>query len=202
MTDDNRRLYPKIPSAPTDESHIYRLSKISEIETFFRKEIEERNNLAKKVKIYVKALKISDILFITIDTGVCSALSLTGIGIIPSIAIATLVPVAQVPFGIALAKLQARVKKHQQVKLLAESKLDSVNDKISKAINNVFISDIEFSDILNEKTRYLQKKEEIRTKTKQDINKITAEARQKLIEQGRQKEREEIAKNLTKPKSA
>ena len=40
------KLYPSLPSAPQpDESHIYRLKKIEEIEAFLQNEILERERL-------------------------------------------------------------------------------------------------------------------------------------------------------------
>ena len=47
------KLYPPLPSAPQpDESHIYRLKKIEEIEAFLLNEILERERLYKKFKRY------------------------------------------------------------------------------------------------------------------------------------------------------
>ena len=61
------KLYPLLPSAPEhdDESHIYRLKKIEEIEAFLRNEILERERLYKKFKRYSTSVRIVDHTLIT-----------------------------------------------------------------------------------------------------------------------------------------
>lgn len=44
-------------------------------------------------------------------------------------------------------------KKHEAIRLLAETKLNSVVDLISKAVENGVISDYEFSLIMQEKQK-------------------------------------------------
>ena len=100
--------------------------------------------------------------------------------------------------GLLLSKLQNKTQKHHQIKLLAETKLDSIKTKISKALKDNYIDDTEFTNILKEKNRYMELKEEIRRKSKKNDTKMIEEERKKLIDLGRQQEREEIAKNLTK----
>ena len=52
MYDKQERIYPNLrePSAPPDESQIYRLNTIKEIEEFLNKEIVERLRLQKKFR--------------------------------------------------------------------------------------------------------------------------------------------------------
>ena len=52
-----KELYPKLPTAPPieDQGQGYRLQKISEIQAFLEKEVEERDKLSKK---YFRAAKI------------------------------------------------------------------------------------------------------------------------------------------------
>jgi len=67
---------------------------------------------------------------------------------------------------------------------------------VSKAINDVFISDQEFTDIQAEKTRYIELREQIRLNARKNIAKISEQEKQKYIEQGKKEEREKLAKNL------
>ena len=59
-------------------------------------------------------------------------------------------------------RLQAKASKHNQVLVLAESKLNSAADRISTALTDDKISDEEFRLILSEIDKYHQMKEEIR----------------------------------------
>ena len=50
---ETSKLYPTLePSAPEDQTQIYRMKKIEELEKFLRDEIEKREQLAKKFKRY------------------------------------------------------------------------------------------------------------------------------------------------------
>jgi hypothetical protein len=178
------------------ESQIFRLQTISEIRDFLELEIKERKKLADKPKFYANFLKIGDLIFIVIDAGACAALSLTGIGVVPSLALAGVLPVVQIPVSLMLKKLEAKVKKHNDIGLLASAKLDTVNEKVSKALIDGCVSDTEFSNILNEKRLYIQRKKELQQNTKKLVIKLTDQERSKLIEKGRQEERDNLSKNL------
>ena len=56
-------------------------------------------------------------------------------------------------------KLQAKEKKHDQIRVLAESKINSVADRISFALNDDEISEEEFRLIMSEVDKYNQMKE-------------------------------------------
>ena len=80
------KLYPSLASAPQhdDESHIYRLKKIEEIEAFLQNEILERERLYKKFKRYSTSVRIVDHTLITatvITGGGGLAALCTGVGI-------------------------------------------------------------------------------------------------------------------------
>ena len=77
--------------------------------------------------------------------------------------------------------LSAKTKKHLQVKMLAESKLNTINDHISKALKDGFISDDEFTLILSELDKFYKMRDEIRSKT---TTKIAAETKESLILEG------------------
>ena len=66
-------------------------------------------------------------------------------------------------------RLQAKATKHNQIRILAESKLNSVADRISAAQTDHKISDEEFLLILSEIDKYNQMKEDIRGRQKQDV---------------------------------
>lgn len=164
-------------------AHSYRLQKISEIQKQIEQERDKRSSLAEKFNRSVRIIRaIDDVLIIaTMGTGVA------GIGLLSTIIAA---PIA---IGIEAAALAAGVmsilgrqvtrilslkaQKHHNIKMLAEVKLNTINDLISKALKDEHISEEEFSLILGELEKFNKMKEEIRVK---DIDE-----EQTLINQGR-----------------
>ena len=58
------------------------------------------------------------------------------------------------------------MEKHEKIKTLAEVKLNTISDYVSKALEDDYISDEEYSLILNELVKFNEMKEEIRSKIK------------------------------------
>ena len=73
--------------------------------------------------------------------------------------------------GFVSRSLIPRVEKHERIKLLADKKLNLISDLFSKALNDEMISDEEYSLILSELNKFVQKKEQIRKKVKAQIDK-------------------------------
>ena len=92
-------------------------------------------------------------------------------------------------------------KKHNKIVILARSKLNSIESKISEALINNEISHEDFMTIINEEKKYRELKESIRMMNSQrsDIEKIN------LIEEGKKIgineviKRNEIINNSLKP---
>ena len=80
----------------------------------------------------------------------------------------------------------SKAKKHDKIKTLAESKLDTISSIVSKAIKDSHISHQEYQLILKEIEHYRTMKEEIRTKSKKTTDAITAEQREEILKQGRE----------------
>ena len=121
------------------------------------------------------------------------ALGVVGIGVLSTIAAA---PVTIVCESVAIGagflsivggqvnkKLALKAEKHEKVKVLAESKLNTINSHISKALIDSIVSDSEYELILSELQKFKDLMKEIRTKTKIDIDEITKEL---LINKGRE----------------
>ena len=187
------KLYPSLPSAPQhdDESHIYRLKKIEEIEAFLQNEILERERLYKKFKRYSTSVRIVDHTLITatvITSGGGLAALCTGIGVPVSIALASVSLILSLTTAITrkTSKLyDTKAKKHDKITVIAQTKLDSVHDTVSKAINDGHISPEEFQRVIHEKQRYLLLKQGIRAKTKRVTDTINDEQRRAILDQGR-----------------
>ena len=207
MNDEVKRenIYPILnPSAPVDDSQIYRLSKINEMEKFLRDEISSRDKLAKQFKRRAITATISDTTVITVITGleIGSIITIaTGVGAPVGIALAA----SGVALGISsiiAQKLQklfdSKSKKHEKIKVLAEAKLDSISGLVSKAVEDSTISHQEFQFIITEIEHYRNLKKEIRMKSKRVADAITTEQREAILAQGRKQGKDDFLKQIAR----
>ena len=67
-------------------------------------------------------------------------------------------------------KLALKLEKREMIKTLAEAKLNSIGDYVSKALEDDYISEQEFSLVLSELEKFNNMKEEVRSKTKDSID--------------------------------
>ena len=86
--------------------------------------------------------------------------------------------------------IRNKKKKHNKIVMLARSKLNSIESKISEALINNEISHEDFMTILNEEKKYRELKESIRMMNSQrsDVEKIS------LIEEGKKISINEVIK--------
>ena len=101
----------------------------------------------------------------------------------------------------ASKKLTLKAQKHEKIKVLVEAKLNSISTLISKALNDGNISDQEFSLIMSEFSKFQEMKNDIKTKTREQIRQETNNS---LKERGKREARESFVnqffKNLQLPK--
>ena len=199
---DKETIYPILPTAPKDESQTYRLNKIDEIEKFLREEINYRDKLVKRCKRRASAMTISDTSMITaitaLEVGSIVTLS-TGVGIPVSIALASAGLILGLSSAIAHKSqklFDSKAKKHDKIKTLAESKLDSISSLVSKAIEDSHISHDEYHFILKEIEHYRDMKEQIRAKSKKATERITNEQREAILAQGREEGKQDFLRKL------
>ena len=79
---------------------------------------------------------------------------------------------------------------HDLIKLRAQSKLDSIANIISQAMQDGDISPTDFQKVLQEVKRYRKLKADIRNHARAKVKEITNEQRVKILEQGRQEGKE------------
>ena len=189
---ETEKIYPTIPPTAPPDDESYRLKKIDELEKFLRSEVESRDKLTKRFKRRATASTISDTSVIAAITAleVASIVTLTtGIGMPISVVLASTGLLLGLGSGI-IHKTQkifeSKAKKHDKIKTLAESKLDTISGIVSKAVEDSHISNQEYQVILKEVEHYRTMKEEIRTKSKKTTNAITAEQREAILAQGRE----------------
>ena len=95
----------------------------------------------------------------------------------------------------SVKKYTSKAEKHEKIKTIASTKLDTISSHVSKALSHNKVTDEEFRLILEELEKYKVMKEEVRTKTKK---KIATETEETLIERGRQEARESFRKLVEK----
>ena len=170
-----------------DETQTYCLQTIKEIEDFLNKEIVERSRLHKK-------FKHSRILATCINHGLTTTTVITSVVGVATIATGVGVPLSLALGCVALSTTLATVitkrlesiynvksKKHSDICMTAENILDGKTISLSKAIQDGSINHDGFRQIVNEKQRYLTKKQEIRSKAKKVVHEITVMQRKEYL---------------------
>ena len=146
----------------------FRLNKISQIEDYFIAEIKERELMGKKLSKYISFFDYSDKSLIVLSVtsgGVSIASFATVIGAPIGITNASLNLEFSLCTGLVKKLLKAtrnKKKKHNKIAMLARSKLNSIESKISEALINKQISHEDFITIINEEKNYRELKERIR----------------------------------------
>ena len=82
-------------------------------------------------------------------------------------------------------KIFKNEEKHDAIELLAQSKLDSIANIISQAMQDGDISPTEFHRVLQKVEKYRRLKADIRNQTKDKVKEITKEQGEEILEQGR-----------------
>ena len=169
MDDFNKtpNIYPNLNAIPSNEQQ-FRLNKINEIKDYFLAKIRERELISKNLSKYIASLDYFDK-----SLNILSILS-------GSISIASFASVIGAPAGIIgascsftcsitsgfikrfLKTITNKKKKHNNIVMLARSKLNSIENKMSKALMDNEISHEDFWDNYNEEKEYRELKESIR----------------------------------------
>ena len=87
-------------------------------------------------------------------------------------------------------------EKHDSIKLLAQSKLDSIANMISQAMQDGDISPTEFHKVLQEVEKYRKIKADIRNQAETKIKEITKEQQEEILEQGSKKAKEDFLRKI------
>ena len=200
--DNETKIYPDLnPTAPQGPQ-TYRLTKLSEIEAYFLNEIEVREQIAKKMKRFNTITGIVDTGLITstvITGGISIAAFASGVGLSVDIVLSgtsLLLSLTTVITRKSSRTFTVKQEKHDAIKLLAQSKLDSIADIISQAMQDGDISSIEFHKVLQEVEKYRKLKADIRNQAKAKVKQITKEQREELLEQGRKEGKEDFLRKI------
>ena len=193
--DNETKIYPDLnPTAPQGPQ-TYRLTKLTEIEAYFLNEIEVREQIAKKMKRFNTITGIVDTGLITstvITGGISIAAFASGVGLPVGVALSgtsLLLSLAIVITRKSFKTFTVKQEKHDAIKLLAQSKLDSIANIISKVKQ---MESIEFHKVLQEVEKYRKFKADIRNLAKAKVKQTMEEQREELLEQGRKEGKEDF----------
>ena len=201
---EDRNIYPNLSATPSNWQQ-FRLNKIDEIEDYFLFQIKDREIMNKMLSKYIASFDYFDksLIVLSVTTR--------------SIPIASSGTVAGVPVGMMSVSLAFSItigivkkllkttrnkkKKHNKIVMLARSKWNSGESKISEPLINNEISHEDFITIINEEKKYQELKESLRMMNSQrnDVEK------NELIEEGKKIDisevikRNEIINNSLKP---
>ena len=200
--DNETKIWPDLgPTAP-QEPQSYRLNKLSEIHTYFLDEIDVREQIAKKLKRFNMIIGI-------VNTGLITSTVITG-----GISIAAIASGDGLPVGIALSGTSlllslataitrksfkiftVKQEKQDSIKLPAQSKLDSIANIISQAMQDRDTSPTEFHKVFQEVEKYGKLKAVITNQTKVKIKQIKKEQREELPEQERKEGKEYFLRKI------
>ena len=156
----------------------YRLDEINKIKEYFNAEIKERKDIVKKISKYIVAFDYADKVFITLSASfdtLSNASYATIVGIPVGIAGASLTLIFTITTGVVKTLLnitRKKKKKHNKIIALARSKLNVIENLISRALVDFEITHEEFSKIIYEKNNYEQIIDNIRSvKSINNLNK-------------------------------
>ena len=194
-------IYPKLEST---DSHTFRMSHIKDIKLFFEREIESRRKTINKYKKVCTGLSFASNGCISVGV-VCEATSIaliaTGIAAVGGIILECVglgIGLIAIPAGFGNKRVWKKLEKHEEIHVLAISKLNSINDLISKALEDGHIDGKEYKTILDEHEKYIGLKNLIRNKSlKENNNDLDVEKLKKeFTEIGKKMGKQEVLKLL------
>ena len=186
-------IYPNLSAVSLNDQQQFRLNKINEIQDYFVAEIEERDLMSKRVRKYFALFDYFDksLIILSITTGSISTASFaTVIGAPVGIVSASFNLAFSISEGIIqnlLKTTRNKKKKHNRSVMLARSKLNSIESKISEALINNEISHEDLMTIINEEKKYRELKEGIRM-----MNSQRSDVEINLIDEGKKLDINEI----------
>ena len=197
-------MYPNLTPSPLNDQQQFRLNKINEIKDYFIAEIKEKELMSKKLSKYIASFDYSDksLIVLSVATGSIAIASFaTVIGAPVGIMSATCSLAFSITTGFVkkfLKTTRNKKKKHNKIVMLARSKLNSIESKISEALINNEISHEENMIILNEETKYRELKESVRMMNSQssDVEKVSLIEEDKKIGINEVIKRNEIIINM------
>ena len=171
------KIYPETPK----DGKTFRLQQSCRVLENLEKEAKHYASVRKKYKrCYNFLSRISTstgtLSFCLSGSGVGTAFSGVGLPLAASLGgLGLICGVASVITAASAKKVSRKVTKHEKTVSVCESKINSLKERISKALADDRLSDEEFNNILAEMAKYHEMKKDIRHKFQKNKTKKTAE---------------------------
>ena len=175
-SNETPNIYPKLSASPLSDQQQFRLNKINEIKDYFVPEIKERELMSKRFSKFIASFDYfgKSLFVLSVTNGRISIASFETVIEAPvGMASSNFILVFSISTGIVknlLKPTRNKKKKHNKIVMLARSKLNSIESKISEALINNEISREDFVTIINEKRNYRELKESIRMMNSQRVD--------------------------------
>ena len=198
--EDYNRIYPEVPKENPKDGNAFRLQQSCRVLENLEKEATHYASVRKKYnRCYNLLSRISTstetLSFCLSGSGVGTAFSGVGLTLAASLGgLGLICGVVSVIAGASAKKVSRKVTKHEKTVTVGLSKINSLKDRISKALADDRISVEEFEYILAEMEKYHEMKKDIRHNFQTDKVKKTADAGE--VSQLRRQIHAEILKKL------
>ena len=180
--EEYNKIYPELLSKePPKDGNAFRLQQSCRVLENLEKEAKHYSSVRKKYKRCYNLLSRTSALSGTLSfclsgSGVGTAFSGVGLPLAASLGgLGLICGVLSVITGEAGKNVSRKVTKHEKTVSVCESKINSLKDRISKALADDRISDEEFENILAEMSKYNEMKKDIRVGFKKNKVKKTVE---------------------------
>ena len=156
----------------------FRQNKINEIKDYIIAEIKERELMSTRLRKYIASFDYFDkslIVFSATGSSISIVLFAIVIGTPVGMASASLSLAFSLSTGLVkklLITTRNKKRKHNKIAIIARSKLNSIESKISEALMNNQISHEDFMTTINEERNYRELKQSIRMVKGQEDKKI------------------------------
>ena len=167
--EDYKKIYPELLSKePPKDGNAFRLQESCRVLENLEKEAKHYASVRKKYKRCYNLLSRTSTLSGTLSfclsgSGVGTAFSGVGLPLAASLGgLGLICGVVSVITGEAGKNVSHKVTKHEKTVSVCESKINSLKDRISKALADDRISDEEFENILAEMEKFHELKKDIR----------------------------------------
>ena len=207
MDDFNKttNIFPNLAANISNEQQLW-LNKINEIKDYLLVEIRERELISKNLSKYIASFEYfnKSLIFLSV---VASSISIASFATLIGAPAGIMGASCGLTFWITtgfvnrfLKTIRDKKKKHNKIVMLARSKLNSIQNKISKALMDNEISHEDFETIINEEKKYQELKESIRMMNSQrsDVEKVNLTEEGKKIGINEVVKRNEIINNSLK----
>ena len=137
---ETHNIYPNLNATPLSNQQQFILNKINEIKDYFLAEIKERELMSKRLSKYIASFEYFDksLIVLSVTTGSISIASFaTVIGAPVGMMSASCSLAFSITTGFVkkfLKTTRNKKKKHNKIVMLARSKLNSIESKISEAL--------------------------------------------------------------------